>query len=507
MESSSLLNDLINHLIENHSIDFNQKGKPKIEEFSMSGHGISKRFFYRFLNDRKEFKTIHAPLLEMSDLEIIEELNNIFPSIIDALSDHIRKTTASEFNEKVGVHTLKEEYMNFIPIVDVMNPRGESTMVDKDTGRVVDATEKSWEKMVGLKHAKLAQDLGHGGYFEYDPRSTSSHRDIEVGGRKATMFNKFIPPSYRLKRNTEAKLDQRFIDFLEGFFEPTCKEYAYNWIYHSAFSRVPIYLVLVGAGGIGKNLLAESLKMLHGHLNFTKAPPSALDTKFNGHLINCTMLYYDECKFSAGKEGATTRKNRLKEWANDYVPIETKGVDAKGVDIYCSAIIATNNDSDVHLDQLDRKFSVMELSEDRLESRMGVEKTQFLWEYIRQNDFGDALLNFLEKKTTSKFNIHVEYKGPKFHQLVLSSLYGWQQELLARIEDSETGFISLKDCRENISLFPKHNTKVDDFLKNFTVKGHKLGKVVTVEGKPKIKITEELLPPPKGEDDLNKGDL
>ncbi len=507
MESTSLSENILKHIADNFSLDFNQRGNPKIDDFSLSGNGLPKRFVKRFLSDRKTYKNIDASLLEMSDSEIIEEVSNILPTMIDNLKSHITSTQAIEFSKESGIFTTKEAYLEYIPIVDMEDPKGSAIMVNNSNGRISTLQEKAWERIVGQKHVKMVAELGHCGLFEYNPKSTEAYLDRGDDEGKMTIFNKFIPPTYRLDRNLKAKLDPRFIEFLEGFFKDTSRKYAYNWLYHSAFSRVPVYLVLVGAGGIGKNLLAEALKNLHGDTNFTKAPPSALDTKFNGHLENCTMLYYDECKFSAGKEGVTTRKNRLKEWANDYVPVEKKGIDSKNMDIFCSAVIATNNDSDVHLEQLDRKFSVMELSEERLEKRLGLEITQFLWEYIRSADFPDAFLNWLETKIDPDFNPHVEYKGPKFDQLVLSSLYGWQQELLDRIKDAESKYISIKDCRENISLFPKHTSKVDDFLKNFTWEGHKLGKVVIIQGSPKIKINEALLPKDIEDSSLDKGDL
>jgi len=507
-EEFLLSKKITDHLVESYAVGINSNGSLKIDDFSFSGNGLVKRVFKRFFSDRKMLKNVHEPFLLLSDTEIVEQLTNIIPTVKDEILAHINATKSAEFGEDLDVHTEKDEYLSFIPVVDMEHPKGSALMVDKTTGRLSTLEEKSWERIVGQKHVALVREMGHCGLFEYDPRSTIAYKDIQGDHNKRTIFNKFIPPKYRMDRDRSAKLDPRFIEFLEGFFLDSCRDYAYNWLYWSCFKRIPTYLVLVGAGGIGKNLLAEALKNIHGPTNYTKAPASALDTKFNGHLLDCTLLYYDECKFSAGREGATTRKNKLKEWANEYVPIETKGVDAKNKGIFCSCIIATNNDSDVHLEQLDRKFSVMELSEDRLEKRLGLEDTQFLWGYIETEEFKQGFLNYLEDKINQDFNPHVEYKGEKFKSLVLSSLYGWQQDLLYNyILISQTPHVSLKTCKEEISLFPKHNTKVDDFLKNFTWNGESIGKIVTIDGKSKIKINEKLLPPVKEDHPLDKGDL
>jgi hypothetical protein len=494
MEELSLSQKLSHYILENYEVSFNRRGSLKVDDFSFSGHSLAKRFCNKFLADRREQKKINEDWLLLSDKEVIEEVANILPTVVEHTTNYLNIKEIDDFRDSTGLASIKEAYLNVVPVIDMEDPKGKAYMVEKDSGRISLLEEKSWERVVGSKHVAKVMEAGYCGRFEFNPRVLEPFRKQITTLGEEMIYNKFLPPAYRFKRKSSAKLDQRFIDFLEGFFLDSCREYAYNWLYHSSFSRLPIYLVLVGAGGIGKNLLAEALKYIHGDTNFTKAPASALDTKFNGHLVDSTMIYYDECKFSAGKEGVTTRKNRLKEWANEYVPVELKGKDAQNKDIFCSAVIATNNDSDVHLERLDRKFSVMELSEERLEKRLGVDNTQFLWKYIQDPDFPHAFLNYLEDFIDPDFNVNVEYKGPKFDQLVLSSLYGWQQELLDRIQNTTMPYLSVKALKEEIALFPRHNTKVDDFLKNFTIEGHRLGSIVIIDGKPKIKINEHFLP-------------
>jgi len=45
---------------------------------------------------------------------------------------------------------------------------------------------------------------------------------------------------------------------------------------------------------------------------------------------------------------------------------------------------------------------------------------------------------------------------------------------------------------------------VDDFLKNFTVDRDSLGKIVTIDGSPKIKVNEKFLPKTNEGMNLNK---
>jgi hypothetical protein len=505
----SISKKLADYLAENYDISENMRGSLKIGEFSFAGNGLVTRFFNNFIvPHKKDLKDICPDWLFLSETDFKEKISNILPTTREILESRYKEIQLEQIKNEVEEYAGKEVYMRGIPVVDMEDPRGGAIIIDKSTSRRLPIEEKGWERVVGTKHASMMREIGYCGHFFYDPSSSDPVRITETAIGKENYFNLYIPPMVKVSRDRSAKLDPDFIKFFETLFTTKASlSYAINWIYYSLYEKIPVYLVMVGSGGIGKNYLAESLKKLHGESNFTKAPPSALNSKFNGHLENCTMLYYDECKFNRSTERDTDKKNRLKEWANNTVPIEVKGVDAKTKDIHCSAIIATNNDSDVHIEQLDRKFAVLELTEERLEKRLGADITQKLWKYLNDESMPHAFLNYLEERIDPEFNIHQEYKGEKFNHLVYTSLFGWQQELLSRIENAENELISIADCRENISLFPRHTSKIDDFLKNFTVDGHKLGKVVQINGKPTIKINPELLPPVKEDAPLMKGEI
>jgi len=214
------------------------------------------------------------------------------------LLSHVQSIEISKVSDSTGIEVDKDAYLNAIPVVDMEDVKGRAIMVDKSSLRRSLVEEKSWERIVGSKHVALVKEVGYCGRFKYDPRDARPYSQMDTSLGKETLYNLYVPPVYRESRDLKAALDPRFIKFLDGLFQDSCRDYAYNWLYHSCFKRMPVYLVLVGAGGIGKNLLAEALKYIHTSFNFKKAPPSALESKFNGHLENCTMLYYDECKFS-----------------------------------------------------------------------------------------------------------------------------------------------------------------------------------------------------------------
>lgn len=502
MGEISVSKKLAEYLLKNFDVTKSKRGKIKIDDFSLAGNGVGTKFYNIFFKGKRDrIKDLNPEWLVLESNELNLELSSVLPVAMEYLDEYLNRIDREKATKDIKLPSNKETYLNYVPIVDLENPRGACRMFDTMTGRLAPKIEeKAWERIVGPKHAKLMWEVAYSGFFTYNPHDLEPY---QINQRDETTYNLYNPPGHRLERDVDAKLDPRFLDFLEGFFLPSCIDYAYNWIYHSTFKKMETYLVLVGAGGIGKNLLAEAIKYLHGVTNFTKAPPSALDSKFNGHLLNATMVYYDECRFSSDQQGNTTKKNRLKEWSNEYVPIEVKGVDAINSDIYCSAIIATNNNSDVHLEQLDRKFSVLELSEERLITRMGVETTNFLWSYIKEDDFPDALLNYLESKIDKDFNVYTEYRGPKFNELVLSSLLLWQHDLLFNyILSSRSEKYSFKELKESIPYFPNSSSKVNDFLINFTWEGETLGKVVKDEGSYSVLVGEKFKPQTLKTEDL-----
>lgn len=492
MEETSLSRKISTHLISNFVITKNSNGNIKIgDEFSMSGRGLAKRFTHEFFKDKRKLEDIDKDLIYKSDSELVSTFDNVLDNIKNILNQYLVERTISQ-NQNDEVQWTAEMQRRLIPVVNLEDPNGTCIMVDSDSMRPTEVKERSWAKTVGTQHVNSVMQQGASAFFEYNPTTIEPYKEIEVSNSLVKQFNLYIPPKHRLERDYEAKLHPKYIEYLEGFFEDSCREYAYNWIYHSTFRKMPTYLVLVGAGGIGKNLLADSLEVVHGKSNFTKAQPSALNSNFNGHLSNNTMIYYDECNFSADRDNK--KKNRLKEWANDTLSIEKKGVDAKLVRVYGSAIIATNNDSDVHLEQLDRKFSVMEITKERLEKRIGTKATNEIWEYIKRDPtFPDALLNYLEPKIDPEFNPNIEYKGRRFDELVISSLHNWQHELLfGYVLDSEVEEIPFNTLKDNITMFPKA-IKVQDFLNNFTYEGQSLGKIIGSERKYRFKINEYFL--------------
>ncbi len=470
---------LSNYLLENHTVQIREKSLViNRKTYTASS---AKAFVKDLIEpNRKEISKIDSDFAFFSETEMVEGIKAILEPTISHLYDEEKKRRIQNVTKNIPTTDISFYRDDLYPVIDASCPNGSSYILRKDNHRVlIDITEKAWAKQVGSSHVKELQEASSRmGHFIYNPRNLETKQSIKTHIGVEDFYNLYTPPTHLVTRDYEAKLHPHFIEFLEGFFLDESREYAYNWIYHSLSKKMPTYMVLVGAGGIGKNLLAEVMSKLHGAHNFKKAPSSALTKEFSGYLTNCTVLYFDECKFSGDAKEVTQRKNKLKDWANDYVSIEKKGKDAETLDIYCSGIISTNNVSDVHLEYLDRKFSPMEISDQRLEKRLGVEKTQFVWKYINDEKFPDALMNYLEERIDKNFEYHKEHRGSHFNKLVISSLYEWQRLLVFEyILNADREDLSIAEIRKSISSFPSNNDKVADFLKNFIYEGDTIATV------------------------------
>lgn len=495
MGSGSLSKDIAIYLVKNYDVQYSRRGHVRVGEFSLSGNGLAKKFYNFFVaSDKEAFLAIDKDLVLKSESDAVRKLEPVMDSIRDYLMAHVKAVESKKFVEKSEIINSTDIFDNILPVVDIQSPIGSSVMVDKVSGHVVPfITERAWEKVVGKAAAIKMTELQYNGLFEYNPRSTKSSKPEATPVGEVIKYNKYVPPAWKVTQR-DNELDTLFLEFFDTLFGTECRQYVIDWTWATVNTRVPVYLVMVGTGGIGKNLYAEALRQLHGQFNFKKAPATCLDTKFNGHLADCTILYYDECRFSSG-EGRNTRKNKLKEWANEFVPVEKKGVDAADQEIYCSAIIATNNDSDVDFEQADRKFSVVELSTIRLEKRMGVKRAHQLWDYVLSDEFGGAFANWLEENASPNFESHIEYKGPRFNELVITSLYGWKQELREMIMAKEAPEYSCEGLRDRITNFPRQTAKINDFIKNFLEDGAPLGKIEVKQGIKFIIPADKFIPP------------
>lgn len=220
------------------------------------------------------------------------------------------------------------------------------------------------------------------------------------------------------------------------------RDYFYAWVYKSLFERAPTFLILHGMGGTGKTTLKNILFGLHGPHNCTTPGKSILDKEFNSILFKTTLVALDELEYTEKNE------SKMKEWINDRISIEGKGVDAtRQTKLAASYMIINNKKKDNYISPEARKFAPLKIVDKRLEdvlSKQEVEKILKLSDYEKHTEvehlklaqFASWLKHF-GPDLVKKFP-NMEYKGPMFYELVVSSLYVWQRILtLAFIDKTD----------------------------------------------------------------------
>ena len=120
-------------------------------------------------------------------------------------------------------------------------------------------------------------------------------------------------------------------------------------------------IVLKGKKGTGKGTLGNALcKLFGGHaLHFTKS--DQLVGRFNAHLRTAILIFADEAFFAGDKKNEGSLKALITE---ETVAIEAKGVDLVTGKNRTHIMMATNNDWAVPSSAEERRFFVVEVSDE-----------------------------------------------------------------------------------------------------------------------------------------------
>jgi hypothetical protein len=231
--------------------------------------------------------------------------------------------------------------------------------------------------------------------------------------------------------------------------------------------------VLNGAKGIGNGIFTDHLcRSLLGKDNHVIAPTGALESNFNAILKDKRMIVMDEFRIDDEE-----KINKLKRYINRDQTIEHKGVDVgKTIETFNSFIISSNSLADMRIAWDDRRFSVMDIAETKLNEAWSKEQIDALIEELEPSsktmqEFGYWLLY-----RNTRDNEFAVFKGKHFYKLCYSSLPEWSRvvidEILGAKSDSvDDAQLKLAYKESNpMGKFPNPH-KVEDFLKNYKHEG------------------------------------
>jgi hypothetical protein len=124
-----------------------------------------------------------------------------------------------------------------------------------------------------------------------------------------------------------------------------------------------VALVMKGAQGAGKGLLARSLGHVFGQHFVHLARAHQLTGHFNAHIQDAVLVFADEAVWGGDKTNEGPLKAMITE---PTLPIERKGRDAYFVKNVLHLMLASNNDWAAPVGVDDRRFCVVEVLPDRV---------------------------------------------------------------------------------------------------------------------------------------------
>lgn len=202
----------------------------------------------------------------------------------------------------------------------------------------------------------------------YDPRE----RNALFSKGAETMFNQYVPADWFSAYFYDEKLAvpvitempliyREFLTHLVAGAEESF-EYIVRWLAHSLRDRNFCYLVTIGDEGIGKGILGEIIKLLHGEDNYSYSIFSEAK-KFNALFMNKTIIYLDEVSVKTAAQ-----ENQLKSLTNNTMEHEKKGVDAENNPNFASIYLSSNDRSSIKIEDGSRRYSIVDLTDIKIAS-------------------------------------------------------------------------------------------------------------------------------------------
>lgn len=219
-----------------------------------------------------------------------------------------------------------------------------------------------------------------------------------------------------------------------------------KWCAFSTQEKLQTYLTLIGAQGIGKTLLVESLLgYYHGEENIHF--PSQIGMKFNAKNAISTLLYFDEKSMVSVND-----YNEMKTYINTKLSFEEKGKPVFMAENFANIVWSCNNkDSMSGMSREDRRFKIIPLTNIKL---LGAPIY----------DSNDRVIGKFTTEILKELATTFTYKK-EFVRLMLSL-----RDHISEIQESKNDINSINDNETRDEIFSESRslefTEIIDVLKN-----------------------------------------
>ncbi|MCG9632269.1 DUF5906 domain-containing protein [Vibrio sp. Isolate30] len=170
------------------------------------------------------------------------------------------------------------------------------------------------------------------------------------------------------------------------------------------------------ARGTGKSTVSILLEKLLGQHAMRVQDGKHLLGAFNSHLANKLFVTIEEAFWSGSAKDAGKLRTLITE---STVTIEAKGKDAIEVDSYHRFMMCTNNDWAVPQTQDERRFFVLEVSEEKKQDKQYFSE---LYQDIESGEVMGQLFNFLKTYDIEPYNLSKAPKTDATQQQIMESL-------------------------------------------------------------------------------------
>lgn len=289
-----------------------------------------------------------------------------------------------------------------------------------------------------MNKAIYQNDLGRWFYNVYQP-PTWQHEFFYDSENEEIPFVATIPPLY-----------ERFFLHLTNN-SPTSYQYLIDWIANGLHTRNYCILTTIGKQGVGKGVLGQIMRKLFGESNSHEGKASRiLSGNFNSQIHNKRFVYIDEIKIENQRQ-----EDEIKSLVNNIVEVEKKGLDAIQSDNYANIYISSNNFDALKISGDDRRFSILDLTETRLEDAVPEEDIQ---SYLNDDDIKQlAFFLWHHGKTVDRAKMKRILVSERQNEVRDDSLSDWEEWLLNDYAiDHEEEEISLQEISNAVNEYANH---------------------------------------------------
>ena len=335
------------------------------------------------------------------------------------------------------VQDVIDDYPNYELIQKVMRSRlVEDIKAEKKMFYLVDYDHQdishiAQDRLKSIFHRSFSfGDRVYTAVLDYYPHN---HRLLIKQEKGPWVFNSYNPPFWlkdvffskgtkevEIEKNIPKPYEKFLMHLLDNDVESY--EYVLDWLATAITSRNYCMLCTIGARGIGKGVLGEVMKEVVGVSNFHGTDNRIMTTNFNSQIENKKIVYIDEISVSNSRE-----EDVLKTLINDYIEIEQKGIDAKYAKNHASIYISSNNLESLKLAGDNRRFSIVNLTDDKLINVMSKDEISNL---VNDKDLISKFSRYLYHREVDDNKMLKVFTSSRTEEVRFGSLKDWEHYLI-----------------------------------------------------------------------------